>query len=155
CNFGGRLVEVWLAVAFALLVDPARAQAVLFADGSAPSCDADVRCLVAARYGRWPPARAPALPLFAEMGDGAGREREPALAGGYRGAIHIVPALPVGDDLEHLRWVVAAQRDIEAFVVAVEGRAGRPVPYRHRALVWRFFRSVKKRTPSAYAENWE
>src|SRR5262249_43561194 len=90
-----------------------------------------------------------------EMGDVAGSERELDMDGGYRGAIHIVPAVPVGADLQHLRWVVAAQRDFAGFTAALEQRAGRPLPYRHRALVWRFFRSVKKRTPSAFAEGWE
>jgi hypothetical protein len=146
----------------AAAVDPERAEAVLFTADPPPSCAppmapaARVRCLVAARYRT--EARSTqelALRLHDEMGDVPGSERELDMDGGFRGRIHILPALPTGEAETHLRWVLGAQRDIEAFVVALERRAGKPLAYRHRALVWRFFHTVKKRTPSAYASGWE
>jgi hypothetical protein len=137
------------------LVPAARAEEVLFAGAAAPECGGEVRCLIAARYAPWPAARALALALVDELGDVAGSEVEHDMDGGYRGAIHIVPALPVGAAQVHLERVLRAQRDFAAFFAALERHTGRALPYRHQGLVWRFFRSVGRRTPSAYAQGWE
>jgi hypothetical protein len=134
-----------------LCIAAPRERAVEVLGAGAPAPDCDVRCLIAARYARWPATRDLALVLFDEMGDVAGSERELDMDGGFRGAIHIVPAVP---EPGALRWLIAAQRDFEAFATALERRAGKPLPYRHRGLVWRFFRTARH-TPSAYAEGWE
>ena len=138
-----------------------RAEQILFGDHPPGACapitdaPAHVRCLLSARYGRSRTALRLVLALYDEMGDVAGSEEETDLDGGYRGTIHLVPALPVGDAEEHLRWILGAQREIEGFLAGLGRRAGAPLSYRHRALAWRFFRSIKRRTPSAYAAAWE
>jgi hypothetical protein len=132
-------------------VAPARAAAALFGDRPPAACADDVRCLIAARYPARP-TRALALRLFDELGDVAGLEAAHEMDGGYRGLIHVVPALPTD---EHLRRVLGAQREIAAVLAGLERRAGAALPYRHRGLVWRFFRTPKRRTPSAYAIGWE
>lgn len=114
-----------------------------------------MRCLVAARYREHADASKDALALFDEMGDVAGLERETDMDGGFRGQIHLVPELPVGQYRKHLGWVLGAQRDIERFVTALSAKASRPLAYRHKALGFKFLRSVKRTTPSAYAEGWE
>ena len=35
--------------------------------------------------------------------------------GGFRGRIRLVPELPVGQHLRHLRWILEASRDFELF----------------------------------------
>jgi len=126
---------------------------------TAPPCDegdgaSQVRCLLAARYAGDDAARDLALRLFADTGDVAGVDREQTMDGGYRGMLHLVPALPVGAARVHLERVAAALHDYDAFFAALAGRGARPVAYRWKPLSLRFFRSVKARTPSAYAERW-
>ncbi len=141
-------------------VAEARAVSLLFPGGAPAACSsasgkARVRCWVGARYEAHENERALALALFDELGDVAGTEREHQMEGGFRGVIHIVPELPVGPHERHLRWVLGAQRDIAAFLKAIEDEATEPVRYRHAGLAWRFLRSVGRTTPSAYAASWE
>jgi hypothetical protein len=75
--------------------------------------------------------------------------------GGFRGSIRIVPELPIGPHRKHLEAIVEAQRASARLYAELERRAGVPLPYRQRALGWRFFRSVGRTTPSAYAGGWE
>jgi hypothetical protein len=141
-------------------VTAGQTERVLFPDGLPAdlSCDrqADdyVRCLVVLRY-QGHPEQASALALYDELGDLAGLEREQDFDGGFRGIIHLVPALPVGPYRQHLDWVLSAQRQIGTFIAEIEQQATEPVHYRHRALAWRFTRSVGRATPSAYALDWE
>ncbi len=133
---------------------------MLFAGGAPAACAAltgrrKIRCAIEARYAGHAKERELALALFDDVGDVAGTEREHHMDGGFRGAIHIVPELPVGPHERHLRWVVGAQRDIRSFLAQIGERAEKPVRYRHTALVWRFLRSVGRTTPSAYAAGWE
>jgi len=121
----------------------------------APCQTGDVRCLVSARFSGHDAERTSALALFDETGDVVGTEEEHQMEGGFRGTIHIVPELPVRQYAKHLGWVLSAQRDIAVFQKAIEDKHGGPVPYRNRALVFRFLRSVGRTTPSAYAANWE
>jgi hypothetical protein len=75
--------------------------------------------------------------------------------GGFRGELHITPALPTGDDRVQLDRVLAAARDFDAFFKQVAPQT----QYRWRDLSFRFFRSssglrgheVQRTTPSAYA----
>ena len=103
-----------------------------------------------------PKAQSLALALFDETGDVASAEREQTMDGGFRGKLHILPALPIGDDRVQLERVLAAARDYEKFFADV----GLKASYRWRDLSFRFFRSasgpagheVPRTTPSAYAD---
>jgi hypothetical protein len=140
-------------------VTEVRAERVLFPDGLPQPLPCErsqqdyVRCLVALRFEGHPGEAEQALALYDELGDVAGLEREQDFEGGFRGTIHLVPALPVGAYRQHLAWVLSAQREIAAFVDGLQ--APQPVRFRHRALAWRFTRSVGRATPSAYALDWE
>ena len=72
--------------------------------------------------------------------------------GGYRGVIHLVPALPAGDDRKHLVWVSTALRDLDTFFGALPEEARSR--YRWRRLKVLFFRSVDRTTPNAFAQGW-
>ncbi|MFT3770080.1 MAG: hypothetical protein QM820_32020 [Minicystis sp.] len=113
-----------------------------------------VRCLFAARYEADPEARSTAQSLYEASGDVAGVQVEQDMDGGFRGRIHLVPEPPVGKHRRHLAWIAAARRDFDAFFAAIAPVATAPVRYRHRPLAYRFFRSVGRTTPSAYAEGW-
>lgn len=143
-------------------VAPARAREVLFPEGPPPghgcgeeSAPAYVRCLIEARFAGHAAEQRAALALFDEVGDVLGVEVEHDMNGGFRGTIHLVPELPVAQYKKHLDWVVAGQREIAAFVAALQAKAGAPLAYRHAGLAWRFMRSVGRTTPSAYAAGWE
>lgn len=135
------------------------ARLALTVDPVGDTCAGDdatrVRCWLTARYAPAPPRdRAAALALFDGFGDVAGVERAYDMAGGYRGTIHIVPAWPTGKAGRHLGWVLAAQRDLAAFLRDLEAKSGATASFAHRGITWRFYRSVGKRTPSAYALDW-
>jgi hypothetical protein len=139
-------------------VSPDRARELLFPEGvpSSLGCKPeDVRCFVEARFADSTSAQKLALALFDEVGDVVGLERDHIMEGGFRGEIHIVPERPTGKWEKHLSWIVDAQRDSATFLRALEARASSGVRYRHGALGWRFFRSVGRTTPSAYAGGWE
>ncbi len=74
--------------------------------------------------------------------------------GGFRGRIHLVPEPPIGKHRRHLAWIAAARRDFDAFFTGDRALATARVRYRHGPLAYRFFRSVGRTTPSAYAEGW-
>ncbi len=82
-------------------------------------------------------------------------EPEYEMDGGFRGMIRIVPERPVGEHRHHLSWVLEAQREIAGFLAGLAGHADRPLAFRHTDLVWRFFRSVGRTTPSMMAYDWE
>lgn len=123
-------------------------------DACAPSV-AGLRCRLEALYRDDDDARASALGLWERHGTVAGLESPWVMDGGFRGRIRIVPARPVGRDARHLRWVVAAHDHIATVLARVAARSPRPVRYRHDRLVYRFFRSVGRTTPSAYASGWQ
>ncbi|WP_438043716.1 hypothetical protein [Sorangium sp. So ce128] len=113
-----------------------------------------IRCLLALRYQGDPQAATSATALFDQNGSVAGLEREHMMDGGYRGMLHLVPELPVRAERRHLEWTVSAIADFDAFVADLAATASSPVRYRHRALALKYFRSVRARTPSAYASGW-
>jgi len=128
------------------------AQALLFGDAKAPDCskDADpVACLIDARYHGDAKAQPIAAQLYRDTGDIAGLGVDEVMDGGYRGKIHLVPELPVGGYRKHLAWIATAMTSIDGFFTT-QFEAKTP-GYRWRDLAFRFVRSVKKRTPSAYA----
>jgi hypothetical protein len=115
-------------------------------------CD-DVACLIERAYKPDAKARQLALALWTESGDLAGVGPDEVMDGGYRGKIHLVPQLPIGSYRKHLTWVAEATRSIDGFFAALFANHSAP-SYRWRGLAFRFVRSVKKRTPSAYATGW-
>jgi hypothetical protein len=128
------------------------AQALLFGDAKAPDCSKDpdpVACLIEARYHDDAKAQPIAAQLYRDTGDIAGLGIDEVMDGGYRGKIHLVPELPVGGYRKHLTWISASMTSIEGFFTK-QFDAKAP-GYRWRDLAFRFVRSVKKRTPSAYA----
>jgi hypothetical protein len=112
-----------------------------------------VRCLIGRLYAKDPAARTLALDLFRDTGNVVGVEHEHTMNGGFRGMLHLVPELPVAGYRDKLAWTAAALRDFDAFFDGIRGDAG-SVKYRWRALTIRFFRSVGRTTPSAYASPW-
>jgi hypothetical protein len=142
-------------------VTTAEAGAVLFVDAAPrpPGCadggdEAEIRCLLAARFASDPAAAALASSLYASTGDVAGLSREENMEGGFRGMIHLVPELPVGARRKHLGWVVEAATDYDVFFRDLASIDAGALPYRWRALTFRFMRSQHRTTPSAYAEGW-
>lgn len=134
----------------------ALAHEILFSAGQAPTpCDSgteaeQISCLIAARYAKDPLAAKAALALYAHSGTVMGVLPEQNFDGGYRGKLHLVPHLPVGPDRKHLEWAALALEDFDAFFTGLGGKPN----YRWRALDFRFFESVKRRTPSAFAVDW-
>lgn len=113
-----------------------------------------IRCLLRLAYADDPAAAALARDLYDRTGGVAGVEAEQWMDGGFRGRIHLVPERPVARHRVHLERVVAAAEAFEAFGRALHDRADRPIRWRHRPVIWRFFRSVDRKTPSAYADGW-
>lgn len=110
-------------------------------------------CLIERAYKLDDKARQLALALWSDSGDLAGVGPDEIMDGGYRGQIHLVPQLPIGPHRQHLAWVAEAMRSIDRFFHdAFIDHA--PPRYRWRHLAFRFVRSIKKRTPSAYATSW-
>jgi hypothetical protein len=94
-----------------------------------------------------------ALRLFDRDGVVVDVEQAHRMDGGFRGAIAIVPALPAFAERDHLSWTDRAFADFDDFFGAL---AAPPVTlnYRYRPIVLRYFRSVGRTTPSAYASGW-
>jgi hypothetical protein len=135
-------------------IDTATAANLLYGSAAPPAACTTTECLLADRYAKDPKAAALALALYRESGDVAGVGADEIMDGGYRGKIHLVPALPIRDDRTQLAWTLAAARAIDAFFAAqFPDGVARPA-YRWRGLAFRFVRSVGKRTPSAYASGW-
>jgi hypothetical protein len=138
----------------AVMLHPERA----FALPADSRCVGDLRCLVDHAYAVDERARTLAIALFDETGDVAGTDHESTMDGGFRGTLHIYPALALGEARVQLERVVAAARDFEWFFKRVYPDHP-PEQYRWRDLSFRFFRSksgpkdheVERTTPSAYA----
>jgi len=134
----------------------ARAQDILFLAQPPPApCDsgaedAQIRCLLAVRYDQDSAAAKLALDLYAHSGTVVGILPEQDFDGAYRGQLHLVPRLPVGVHRKHLAWAAGALEDFDAFFKALGGTPR----YRWSPLEFRFFESVKRRTPSAFAIAW-
>ena len=150
------LLSVLPAAVHAQDVSRQLAEEILFITAKAPVlCDQgtqaeQISCLIAARYVKDPVAQKAAVALYAQSGTVMGVLPEQDFNGGYRGKLHLVPHLPVGVDRKHLEWAAGALLDFDAFFKELAGKPN----YRWRALDFRFFESVKRKTPSAYAVNW-
>lgn len=135
------------------------AQARALVAGDVKGCtdggdDEQIRCLMKTRLFADPQAVKLALELYERAGHVVGVLPEQDFEGGYRGMIHLVPQLPVLDERRHLEFAAQALTDIDAFLSDTQTLAGAPLGYRWRALELRFFRSLKKRTPAAFAIDW-
>jgi hypothetical protein len=95
-----------------------------------------------------------AIALYRDTGDVADVGTDEVMDGGYRGKIHLVPQLPVGNYRAHLAWVAAAAKDFDAFFAGVFLADTTPPAYRWHQLAFRFVRSIAKHTPSASATSW-
>ena len=140
----------------AATVSESEALDALYPTGGAPAdCMPEdrVRCLLGRLYAKDPAARALALDLYRDAGDVVGVEHDHTMNGGFRGILHLVPELPVATYRDKLAWTAAALRDFDVFFDGIRGDSG-AVKYRWRALTVRFFRSVGRTTPSAYASPW-
>ncbi len=141
------------------IVDPEgkHAEALLAA---CPAGSADrVACLVSQPLARDETAAITARAMLASSGHVVGLERAHVMDGGFRGRLQLVPEPPIGAHRKHLEWVAAAAHDFDRFfgVLVRPGGPGTPpgeLRYRWRALAFRFFRSVGRTTPSAYAQGW-
>ncbi len=109
-----------------------------------------IRCLIAARYLKDRAASKLAIELYELTGTVVGVLPEQDFEGGYRGRLHLVPRLPTGELRHHLVNVSAALKDFEQFFAQL----GSEPTFRWRALEFRVFESVKRKTPSAFAINW-
>lgn len=141
-------------------IEPDEAEKILFVAPIAnpnPCREGDsgvrIKCMITLRYGSETAAKDLALGLYERTGDVAGVEPEQDFDGGYRGQLHLVPELPIGARQKHLAWTVAAMDDFDTFFAKL-APADKKIAYRHRALAFQFFRSVRARTPSAFAEGW-
>jgi hypothetical protein len=123
-----------------------------------------VRCMLTERYAAKPKDRDAFVAMYNDTGDVFAPGQADTMDGGYRGIIKLVPVEPNGD-AKHLRWVIAALRDYDDFFTQLADKTrtdilsdDRPPPtpyaFRWRALMVRFVRSEKKRTPAAYALPW-
>ena len=125
----------------------------LLAPGARTKCTT-TECLIEGAYARDPKAQELALALFRDSGTIAGVGPEELMDGGYRGKIRLVPQLPLGAYRKHLMWTDGALRSIDTFFAELFANQTTTPNYRWRALSLRFVRSIKKRTPSAYAFGW-
>ncbi len=105
-------------------------------------------------YAKDAKARALALALYDETGSIATVGPRETMDGGYRGLIELVPQLPTGKYRKHLQWTLTALRHIDGFFEALYAGSSATRNYRTDHLEFRFIRSLKKRTPSAYAVSW-
>ncbi|MFO0755647.1 MAG: hypothetical protein U0359_04115 [Byssovorax sp.] len=151
-------------------ISEARAEELLFppelgSPGDLGSCraaagvEASILCLLDRRYNGPAPAGDPegarsAAELYRVSGAVAGLLPREEMDGGFRGQLLLLPELPVGTYRRHLGWVLDAHRDFERFFADLRGANGGAVRFRTRALAYRFFRSHKRTTPSAYAQSW-
>lgn len=141
-------------------ISKTKAITILFAEsvpnGACPDADdhAAIRCLIEKRYENEPSAKTLALSLFDGAGHIAGVESEHMMDGGFRGTIHIVPEWPWRQYKKHLEWVTSSANDFSVFFDKLATKTDKPFRYRHRAIAFKFLRSVNRKTPSAYASEW-
>jgi len=115
---------------------------------------AAIRCLLALRFAGDAKAREIVLGLFDREGIVTGVEREYTMDGGWRGMVHLVPELPVGRYRRHLVWIASAVDDFREFFGGLQGDRSDEFGYRFQPIELKFFRSVNRTTPSAYASDW-
>jgi len=130
---------------------PWNPRSALFPEGVPASLvDASDEALLRARFAEDPVAAESVWGLWEEHGVYAGPETERDFDGGWRGALRLFPALPVGDARPQLQWLSTALRRFAGFFLEHPSPA-----WRWRPDLLRFFRSTRDgapvRTPSAFA----
>lgn len=139
---------------------PAEVARFLFAEGEAAQRHEACRgaagreslCLIEAAYAGDPEALGLARSLFERWGSIAGVEDAQTIDGGYRGMVRLVPELPKGPHRRHLAWAVAAFDEFErALGAGSAADAGGKARFHAGPIALRYYRSVGKRTPNAYA----
>jgi hypothetical protein len=120
-----------------------------------------VRCLIEARYAEDEQAQKLAVELWQRYETLVGVEKAYTAEVGWRGVIDFVPELPVGKYREHLVWTAAALEELDRVMTGLQeaasassDEAAARFDYRWKGLRLRFFRSVERTTPSAYAQGW-
>ncbi len=108
---------------------------------------------IATRFAGDAAAQRIALALYERAGSVADVFPEQMFDGGYRGVVHLVPAVPTGSDRKHLEWVAEAYADFDTFFAGISAHHA-AARYRWHALTFRFFRSVGNTTPNALAQGW-
>ena len=142
-------------------ISGADAEAALFPDApgqvstrerSCPSGVPDrVDCLLGLRYAADPSAQVAARELYAKYGILAGLERDHYEEMSWRGKIHIVPEAPLGKYRAHLAWLASAAAEFDALFRALDPDHTIAFRYTWHPFTLRYFRSVDRTTPSAYA----
>ncbi len=113
-----------------------------------------IRCMLNLRFAGDEQAAKSALALYDEAGTVAGVEKPHMMDGGWRGMLKLVPEPPIGRHRRHLVWLLAAAQDFNQWFVDLHRDKKAKARYRHQPLELRFFRSVGRTTPSAYASGW-
>jgi hypothetical protein len=96
-----------------------------------------------------------AVKLYETVGAVAGLEVGHTREVGYRGIIQFVPELPIGIYQKQLVWVLEGFTDIDSMLRSFETTAKKEMPYRWYDMELKFYRTVKRKTPNAYATRWE
>src|SRR5262249_43471830 len=89
------------------------------------------------------------LTLYSETGSLAGLLPEETTDDGHGGKVRLLPARPIGQNRDHLTWIVDAFRDYQRFLKGLSAK-GR-VTFRDRPVHFRLFYSEKGGNPSALA----
>ncbi len=114
----------------------------------------EIRCLLALHYGSDKQAAKAAIALYDEAGTVCGLLPARTMDGGWRGMLKLVPHRPVGHHRRHLQWQLGAAEDFNQWFAALHRDQTARARYRWQPLELRFFRSVGRTTPSAYADDW-
>jgi len=152
-NQGQETLQVPLELALETLYPgDAEAQKGALADCPKSTDRETIRCMVERLFEGDEKAAAYAVELYDRDEIVSGVEAAYSTEVGWRGVIEFVPHLPVGKERQNLQWVAQGFADIDA-VMTPMAEAG-ALPYRTRGLTLKFFRSVDRTTPSAYAIDW-
>jgi hypothetical protein len=127
-------------------------------EGCATACPATLaarehaECLIAFRFADDAEALELARALYAKTGALPGVDVTESL-GTYSGErIPTRPALPVGDDRQHLAWILASFERYEEVFVALAERAPHPIDFQLRPDAFGFFRTDVPAYPSAWGQ---
>lgn len=113
-----------------------------------------IRCQLAQRFSGHPKAQQQALQIYKTARWIVETEEPYLMDGGWRGTIKIIPKLPVKAHRQHLLWLLSSANEFALFFNKIKSSAKSDFGYRWRDITFKFFQSVKRRTPSAYAINW-
>jgi hypothetical protein len=110
-----------------------------------------VLCLLGVRYAADPSAQDVTRELYAKYGILVGLEKEHYEEMSWRGKIHIVPEPPLGKYRTHLGWLASAAKEFDELFAALDPKHEVTFRYAWHPFTLRYFRSVDRTTPSAYA----